>query len=145
MKALGSRDLSKFFKYEQSNFNFHRHVDPCNYYYTENASCMPAFTHTDAHAHEYRRHSPHHAGWSRIPVGESGLEHTSSPTHLSSQFSLPLPDLHLSLGLTLHPCISLVSSLHPFPLCYSDSVTCILRVNLQRAGFWLETISRSSL
>lgn len=46
MKALGSRDLSKFLKYEQSNFNFHRHVDPCNYYYTENAklhACIHAY------------------------------------------------------------------------------------------------------
>ena len=53
-------------------------------------SCMPASMHTDSHAHEYRCHSPHHAGWSRIPAGESGLEHTSSPSHLSSPASLSL-------------------------------------------------------
>lgn len=36
IKALGSRDLSKFFQYEQSNSNFYRYEDPCNYD-TENA------------------------------------------------------------------------------------------------------------
>lgn len=99
-KALGRRDSSKFFQYEQSAHierihNFHRHVDPCNHYYTENTK-VHACAHAHAHA-QWKQTSFSASCWlaHRILVGEAVLrplqQHTSSPSHLSSPASLCPP------------------------------------------------------